>query len=167
MHRVLNVAEKNDAAKSLARLLSKNSASMREGFSRFNKIYEFNYQLFNQPVQMIFTSVSGHIMNCDFTAAHNSWAQTDPVILFDATIQKKVTDRALDIEKTIKREVVKCQTLIIWTDCDREGENIGFEVINLCRPLKANLKIYRARFSEITFNSATRALTNLIQPDER
>jgi hypothetical protein len=28
MHRVLNVAEKNDAAKSLARLLSKNSASM-------------------------------------------------------------------------------------------------------------------------------------------
>ncbi|CAF5085408.1 unnamed protein product, partial [Rotaria socialis] len=40
-------------------------------------------------------------------------------------------------------------------------------VINLCRPLKANLKIYRARFSEITFNSATRALTNLIQPDER
>lgn len=28
MHRVLNVAEKNDAAKSLARLLSKNAASM-------------------------------------------------------------------------------------------------------------------------------------------
>jgi hypothetical protein len=28
MHRVLNVAEKNDAAKSLARLLSKSSASM-------------------------------------------------------------------------------------------------------------------------------------------
>jgi hypothetical protein len=28
MHRVLNVAEKNDAAKSLARLLSKNAATM-------------------------------------------------------------------------------------------------------------------------------------------
>lgn len=28
MHRVLNVAEKNDASKSLARLLSKNGASM-------------------------------------------------------------------------------------------------------------------------------------------
>ena len=73
MHRVLNVAEKNDAAKSLARLLSKNSASMREGCSKFNKIYEFNYQLNNQPVQMIFTSVSGHITNFDFTAAYNSW----------------------------------------------------------------------------------------------
>ncbi|CAF1087006.1 unnamed protein product [Rotaria sordida] len=179
MHRVLNVAEKNDAAKSLARLLSKNSASMREGFSRFNKIYEFNYQLFNQPAQMIFTSVSGHIMNSDFTAAHNSWyekkmfitnadkAQVDPVVLFDAPVQKKITDRAADIEKTIKREIIKCQTLIIWTDCDREGENIGYEIINLCRPLKTGLKIYRARFSEITYDSAVRALLNLIQPDER
>ncbi|CAF1262726.1 unnamed protein product [Adineta steineri] len=104
MHRVLNVAEKNDAAKSLARLLSKNGASMREGFSRYNKIYEFNYQLFNQPVQMIFTSVSGHIMNCDFTAAHNSWAGVDPVVLFDAKVQKKVTDRATDIEEEEEEE---------------------------------------------------------------
>lgn len=62
---------------------------------------------------MIFTSVSGHIMNCDFTAAHNSWyelmmndvdiicnfrTQVDPVVLFDAVVQKKVTDRAADIE---------------------------------------------------------------------
>lgn len=167
MHRVLNVAEKNDAAKSLARLLSKNSATMRDGFSKYNKIYEFNYQLFNQPVQMTFTSVSGHLMNSDFTSAYTSWAQTDPVVLFDAPVQKKVTSRAADIERTLKREVVRCQTLIIWTDCDREGENIGYEVIDLCRPLKAGLKIYRARFSEITFNSATRALNNLIQPDSR
>ncbi len=63
--------------------------------------------------------------------------------------------------------MVKCQTLIIWTDCDREGENIGYEIIDLCRPLRAGLKIYRARFSEITYNSATRALQNLIQPDQR
>ncbi|CAF3998599.1 unnamed protein product [Rotaria sp. Silwood1] len=167
MHRVLNVAEKNDAAKSLARLLSKNSASMREGFSRFNKIYEFNYQLFNQPVQMLFTSVSGHMMNYDFTAAHNSWSNSDPVVLFDAPIQKKITDRATDIEKTLKREVVKCQALIIWTDCDCEGENIGFEIINVCRSVKSNLKIYRARFSEITYDSAVRALSNLTQADER
>lgn len=89
------------------------------------------------------------------------------MVLFDATVQKKVTDRAADIEKSLKREVVKCQTLIIWTDCDREGENIGYEIIDLCRPLKAGLKIYRARFSEITYNSATRALQNLIQPDQR
>ncbi|CAF3428453.1 unnamed protein product [Rotaria sp. Silwood2] len=39
--------------------------------------------------------------------------------------------------------------------------------MNVCRPSKNGLKIYRARFSEITYESAVRALSNLIQPDER
>lgn len=36
-------------------------------------------------------------------------------------------------QRTLEREVRGCQVLIIWTDCDREGENIGFEVIEVCR----------------------------------
>ena len=39
--KVLNVAEKNDAAKNIAGLLSGGTRSMREGYSKFNKIYEF------------------------------------------------------------------------------------------------------------------------------
>lgn len=56
--------------------------------------------------------------------------------------------------------------MIIWTDCDREGENIGFEIIDVCRAVKPNIPVYRAKFSEITAASVKRALDNCGQPDE-
>lgn len=56
--------------------------------------------------------------------------------------------------------------MIIWTDCDREGENIGFEIIKVCTDIKPNLQIYRARFSEITGTSVFRALNNLDRPNK-
>ena len=63
-------------------------------------------------------------------------------------------------------QVKSCQGLIIWTDCDREGENIGFEIIDTCRAVKPNIPVYRAKFSEITAISVRRALDNIAQPDE-
>lgn len=69
-------------------------------------------------------------------------------------------------QRTLENEVKTCNGLIIWTDCDREGENIGFEIINVCKKVKPNLQIYRAKFSEITAVSVTRALHNLEQPNK-
>lgn len=68
-------------------------------------------------------------------------------------------------QATLEREIRSCQGLIIWTDCDREGENIGFEIINVCKDVKPNLAVYRAKFSEITTVSVFRALNNLEQPN--
>lgn len=39
--------------------------------------------------------------------------------------------------------------LMIWTDCDREGENIGEEVASVCRKANRNITVRRARFSAI------------------
>lgn len=69
-------------------------------------------------------------------------------------------------QRTLEREIVSCQGLIIWTDCDREGENIGFEVIKVCTDVKPDLRIYRAKFSEITAPSVRRALNTLGQPNQ-
>ncbi|XP_043513149.1 DNA topoisomerase 3-alpha [Frieseomelitta varia] len=164
--KVLNVAEKNDAAKNIAGYLSRGTCNRREGLSKYNKIYEFTSYLWNQNCEMIMTSVSGHLLNYEFTGAYRKWNGCHPLTLFDAPVVKHCPEQNFKIRKTLEKEVKKCNALIIWTDCDREGENIGFEIIEVCRAIKSNIRICRAKFSEITQVSINRALQNLCEPNK-
>ena len=69
----------------------------------------------------------------------------------------------MNIKKSLEKEVRGCKLLIIWTDCDREGENIGMEVVTVCRAINRGIKVLRAKFSEITMPSIERAMTTLGQ----
>ncbi|KAJ8679286.1 hypothetical protein QAD02_015073 [Eretmocerus hayati] len=165
--KVLNVAEKNDAAKNIAGHLSRGTSRRREGLSKFNKIYEFNVRLWNQNCQMIMTSVSGHLLTYEFAGNYRKWYSCPPLSLFEAPVMKLCAEENYEkIKKTIEREVKTCNALIIWTDCDREGENIGFEIIQVCQAVKPNIQVYRAKFSEITQISIERALQTLEQPNK-
>jgi DNA topoisomerase-3 len=53
------------------------------------------------------------------------------------------------IVDNLTSEARKAQQLMIWTDCDREGENIGSEIVKICRKAKPNIVVKRARFSAI------------------
>uniref|UniRef100_A0A667XA94 DNA topoisomerase n=1 Tax=Myripristis murdjan TaxID=586833 RepID=A0A667XA94_9TELE len=163
--RVLCVAEKNDAAKGISEIMSGGRARRREGLSKFNKIYEYEYHLFGQNVSVSMTSVSGHLLGLEFKAPFQKWHSCNPVLLFDAEVEKYCPDNMVQIKRTLEKEVRQCQALIIWTDCDREGENIGFEVIDVCKAVKPNLQVFRAKFSEITPNSIQRACGTLTEPD--
>ncbi|XP_007425114.1 DNA topoisomerase 3-alpha isoform X2 [Python bivittatus] len=90
----------------------------------------------------------------------------NPLVLFDAELEKFCPENYMDIKRTLEREVLQCQALVIWTDCDREGENIGFEIIHVCKAVKPNLQVFRARFSEITPRAIRSACENLTQPDQ-
>ncbi|XP_068631634.1 DNA topoisomerase 3-alpha [Battus philenor] len=161
----LNVAEKNDAAKNIALHLSRGSSQRREGLSQYNKIYEFETEVMGQKCHMVMTSVSGHLLALEFASSYKSWQSCNPLSLFDAPVLKYCPENYEKIKKTLEKEVRSCQGLIIWTDCDREGENIGFEIIEVCTAVKNSLKVYRAKFSEITSVSVRRALQNLEQPN--
>lgn len=162
----LNVAEKNDAAKNIAQYLSRGTSRRREGLSKYNKIYEFDADVMGEKCQMVMTSVSGHLLGLEFVGAYKNWQGCNPLVLLDAPVFKYCPSDYEKIKKTLEREVRGCQGLIIWTDCDREGENIGFEIIEVCKAVKSNLRVFRAKFSEITFISVKRALENLEQPNK-
>jgi hypothetical protein len=60
----------------------------REGLSTFNKIYEFECNIFNQRCQMIMTSVSGHLLQLEFVGSYSNWQACSPMSLFDAPVRK-------------------------------------------------------------------------------
>lgn len=169
--KVLNVAEKNDAAKNIAAQLSRGTASKCEGLSKFNKIYRFQTEVpqLGGLCEMTMTSVSGHLLNFDFESRLRGWHSCPPQALFDAPIREDINQgdqHARGIKNTLEREARSHRALIIWTDGDREGENIGFEIIRVCHSANKNLQVWRAKFSEITSRAMNIAIRNLVQPDE-
>lgn len=102
----LNVAEKNDAAKSIAGLLSSGSARRTEGLSPYNKLYSFNINFQGAPTDMVMTSVSGHLLTQDFLDAYKNWNSCDPISLFDAPVVKFCPTNFVKIKQTLEREVV-------------------------------------------------------------
>lgn len=67
----------------------------------------------------------------------------------------------------LEREARGCSALVLWLDCDREGENICFEVMENTVPnMLPHAKVYRAKFSAITHPDIMHALSNLTVPNE-
>ena len=60
----------------------------------------------------------------------------------------------------------EAEYLALWLDCDREGENIGFEVISLVSQWIPYDNVYRANFSALTNTELSHAYENLGHPDK-
>eukprot|EP00667_Euglena_gracilis_P017298 EG_transcript_18206 len=147
--KVLMVAEKPSVAKAIAEHLSSGKARTRTGLSKANPVHEFMRNFFGKRARIKVTSVVGHVFGLDF----KSQRPCDEELLFDAETVKKVADTAekCRVVDHLRAEAEQCTYLCLWLDCDREGENIAFEVISITRetfPDERN--IYRARFSALT-----------------
>lgn len=55
---------------------------------------------------------------------------------------------------------------MLWLDCDREGEAIAFEVLDVILRVNPNIKIHRARFSAVTHADIMQAYNNLVKPNK-
>ncbi|XP_078442780.1 topoisomerase 3alpha [Wolffia australiana] len=167
--RVLNVAEKPSVAKSVAEILSRRgggSFRSREGRSRYNRVFEFDYTIRGQACHMLMTSVTGHLMELDFDDRFRRWHSCDPADLYGAPVRKYVPQDKLDIKKTLEEESRSCQWLVLWLDCDTEGENIAFEVLEVCTAVNKHLNVWRARFSALIDREIHHSAQNLVRPNK-
>ena len=102
MSRILCVAEKNDAAKNIANLLSRGQCQRTEGHSKFNKIYRFDCQFRGQLAHFVMTSVSGHLETLEFTGPYREWRLGAISTLFEAPITRMINPNMLPIGQTLK-----------------------------------------------------------------
>jgi DNA topoisomerase-3 len=121
--------------------------SQRATRNRYIKNFDFDYPQTNS--QFTVTSVSGHLLAHDFPDEYRQWNSCDPITLFDAPIHSAVPTPSKSIEHNLLTEARTADTLMIWTDCDREGENIGSEIVKVCRKSRPHIVVKRARFSAI------------------
>ena len=159
-------------AKEVSRVLcGGRGCQSRQGASKFNRIFEFinPFPINNaRNAQMKFTSVTGHLMTYDVTEPEDkSWEHSDARDLFGrARIAKLVPEDKKEVKVNLEREARTSEWLILWLDCDREGENIAMEVVDVCLNANRRLKVFRARFSALSYQDVSRALMNLQRPDE-
>ncbi|KAF7132009.1 hypothetical protein RHSIM_Rhsim09G0063400 [Rhododendron simsii] len=129
----------------------------------------------------------------DFPAAFQDWTVTDPLDLFQAPVLKTESNpksllilnvlntclltlssgNKAHIRRHLSQEARGSSHLVLWLDCDREGENICFEVCIFLSVIectgflvKEGRRVYRARFSSVTENDIMKAMSNLVEPNE-
>ena len=53
--------------------------------------------------------------------------------LYDIGLEKVPIETSKHVVTNLINYSKDADHLVIWTDCDREGEAIGFDIIDLCR----------------------------------
>lgn len=135
------------------------------------KNYSFDYD-FGAPwghCSVTMTAVKGHLTAVEFPAEFKQWEYPPPDRLFDADVLTVIPNvrHALggvfeyvpwsltpeqdnkSIAKNIEDQARRASALVIWTDCDREGEHIGSEIRDAARKGNRQIQVKRARFSNV------------------
>lgn len=158
--KVLCVAEKPSISKEVSRILSGGRFSVRNTKSKFIKNYDFKFDFPGHGFcDVTMTAVAGHLRRTDFPS-NCGWGKVPPGRLFELTIENTVDSGKNAIHSNIASEARTASVLMIWTDCDREGEAIGYEILQSARTTNPSLNVnntWRSRFSHLERNHIVRA----------
>lgn len=133
------------------------------------EVHEFDGSFRGTSVRFKVTSVIGHVLSIDFPPKYQSWDTTDPFELFEAPTIKNESNPKAHVCKHLQQEARGCDYLVLWLDCDREGENICFEVMESAVPVLRKLpgqQVFRAKFSAISEKDVRVAMNTLGEPNK-
>ncbi|XP_060074052.1 DNA topoisomerase 3-beta-1-like [Ylistrum balloti] len=171
MKTVLMVAEKPSLAQSIAKILSNGQMNSRKGSNGACSVHEYR-GVFPPTRENVFykmTSVCGHVFGLDFMGKYNNWDRVDPVELFSAPTTKKEATEKLKMPAFLSKEARGADYVVLWLDCDKEGENICFEVLD-CIDNSMNRgtgqTVFRSKFSAITDRDIKEAMNKLVSPNK-
>lgn len=119
---------------------------------------------------MVMTSVLGHVQELDFPPEFSNWQLTPPASLLSPAstpVVKSTPEANRGIVRNLEEQARSADWLVIWTDCDREGEHIGSEIVQICQRVNHRLQVYRARYSAVTQSELRRAMAQLQRLDQR
>ncbi|GAU93833.1 hypothetical protein RvY_05707-2 [Ramazzottius varieornatus] len=173
MREVLMVAEKPNLAQTISGLLSNDSA--RKGcidrrLSKGLPLYEWSgpWPATGELVHYKMTSTYGHVCQIDFEPLAQDW-NVDPEQLFSCGIVKKERDEQARVSQQLASAGRHADFLVLWLDCDKEGENICFEVMDAVVPVMNSRpemqRVYRALFSALTEADVKDAFHQLRTPN--
>ena len=174
------VAEKPSIAQAVASALAQGPVQQRKGVSPSVPVWydgTFHAGADSWPNSRFrVTSTVGHMWSLDFTKAVNDNQALDPIELYTAPTVH-LEDPRPRMTEHLQAEARGCSHLVLWLDCDREGENICFEVITTCAhclhdvtvpgAFSANAgsaNVFRARFSSLATDDLRSAFRTLAHP---
>jgi DNA topoisomerase-3 len=134
-------------------------------------VHEYQGRFGGQSSSFKFTAVTGHVLSIDFLPEFNNWDAVKPIELFKAATQKSEANPKARMCRHLREEAKGCDAVVLWLDCDREGENICFEVLDEVKPAlnrprhKDKQTVFRAFFSAITQKEIKRAMETLGHPN--
>lgn len=97
------------------------------------------------------------------------FVQVDPAELYECPVTKTEANEKQRVPQMLKAEARNADFLVLWLDCDKEGENICFEITDILQDtmqLIPGKTLFRARFSALTGPDLNKAMENLNVPNE-
>lgn len=126
------VAEKPSIAKSISEALSEGRYKEGKSFCRSLPVYTFEGNFKGHAAHFRVTSVAGHVFNRDFPTNYQG-RQTDPEGLYDAPTLRRLDKSSKSVANHLANVSKNLDFMVLWLDCDKEGENICFEVLDICK----------------------------------